>query len=173
MKPRSQTHPLERTARNRYLLMLVPAMILLCVFFAWPLVGMVGRSFYANEVTLRNYAEIFSDPIYFYVIWLTFRMAAVVTVICVVIGYPVAYVLAHASRRVMGLLLIAVILPYFTSAIVRTYAWMVLLGREGLINQYLTLFGFSRADLLYNKTGVIIGMVYVLLPLMTTFCCRS
>ncbi len=166
MKPRSQTHPLERTARNRYLLMLVPAMILLCVFFAWPLVGMVGRSFYANEVTLRNYAEIFSDPIYFYVIWLTFRMAAVVTVICVVIGYPVAYVLAHASRRVMGLLLIAVILPYFTSAIVRTYAWMVLLGREGLINQYLTLFGFSRADLLYNKTGVIIGMVYVLLPLM-------
>ncbi len=166
MKPRSQTHPLERTARNRYLLMLVPAMILLCVFFAWPLVGMVGRSFYANEVTLRNYAEIFSDPIYFYVIWLTFRMAAVVTVICIVIGYPVAYVLAHASRRVMGLLLIAVILPYFTSAIVRTYAWMVLLGREGLINQYLTLFGFSRADLLYNKTGVIIGMVYVLLPLM-------
>ena len=167
MKPKTQyIHPLERTTRNRYLLMLVPAMILLFVFFLWPLVGMIGRSFYTKEITLQNYAEIFSDSIYFYVIWLTFRMAAVVTIICVVIGYPVAYVLAHVSRRVMGLLLIAVILPYFTSAIVRTYAWMVLLGREGLVNQYLVLFGFNRADLLYNKVGVIIGMVYVLLPLM-------
>ena len=159
-------HPLERATRNRYLAMLAPALLLLVVFFLWPLAGIAGRSLYTDHLTLHNYAVIFSESVYFYVIWITFRMAAIVTVICVIVGYPVAYVLAHVSRRVMGLLLIAVILPYFTSVIVRTYAWMVLLGREGLINQYLLFFGFDRADLLYNKVGVIIGMVYVLLPLM-------
>lgn len=159
-------HPLERASRNRYRLMLLPAMLLLIVFFVWPLIGMGGRSLFTDRVTLDNYVEIFTDPIYFYVIALTFKMAAMVTLICVIIGYPVAYALAHASTRVRNLLLIAVILPYFTSVIVRTYAWMVLLGREGLINQYLKTFGLGRADLLYNQTGVLIGMTYVLLPLM-------
>ncbi len=159
-------HPLERASRNRFRFMLLPALLLLVVFFVWPLIGMGGRSLYTNQVTLSNYVEIFTDPIYFYVIALTFKMAATVTLICVIIGYPVAYALAHAPTRLRNLLLIAVILPYFTSVIVRTYAWMVLLGREGLINQYLQMFGFGRADLLYNQTGVLIGMTYVLLPLM-------
>jgi putative spermidine/putrescine transport system permease protein len=146
--------------------MLLPAFLLMAVFFVWPLVGMMGRSFYTNHVTLDNYANILSQPVYFYVIWITFRMAAYVTALCVLIGYPVAYMLAHVSRRTMNLLLIAVVLPYFTSVIVRTYAWMVLLGREGLVNQYLGMFGFGHANLLYNQTGVLIGMTYVLLPLM-------
>jgi putative spermidine/putrescine transport system permease protein len=146
--------------------MLLPALLLLIVFFVWPLIGMGGRSLFTDHVTLANYVEVFTDPIYFYVIALTFKMAAMVTLICVVIGYPVAYTLAHAPTRIRNLLLIAVILPYFTSVIVRTYAWMVLLGREGLINQYLKMFGLGRADLLYNQTGVLIGMTYVLLPLM-------
>ncbi len=159
-------HPLERASRNRFRLMLAPAILLLIVFFVWPLIGMGGRSLFTDHITLNNYVEIFTDPIYFYVIALTFKMAATVTLICVIVGYPVAYALAHASTRLRNLLLIAVILPYFTSVIVRTYAWMVLLGREGLINQYLQMFGLGRADLLYNQTGVLIGMTYVLLPLM-------
>ena len=159
-------HPLERASRNRFRLMLLPALLLLIVFFVWPLIGMGGRSLFTDHVTLANYVEVFTDPIYFYVIALTFKMAAMVTLICVVIGYPVAYTLAHAPTRIRNLLLIAVILPYFTSVIVRTYAWMVLLGREGLINQYLKMFCLGRADLLYNQTGVLIGMTYVLLPLM-------
>jgi len=162
----SQLAPLERAVRRRYRLMLLPAFLLMAVFFVWPLVGMMGRSFYTDHITLANYANILSQPVYFYVIWITFRMAAYVTALCVLIGYPVAYMLAHVSRRTMNLLLIAVVLPYFTSVIVRTYAWMVLLGREGLVNQYLGMFGFGRANLLYNQTGVLIGMTYVLLPLM-------
>ena len=163
---KSQLAPLERAVRRRYRFMLFPAFLLMAVFFVWPLLGMMGRSFYTSHVTLANYAEILSQPVYFYVIWITFRMAAYVTALCVLIGYPVAYMLAHVSRRTMNLLLIAVVLPYFTSVIVRTYAWMVLLGREGLVNQYLGMFGFGRANLLYNQTGVLIGMTYVLLPLM-------
>ena len=159
-------HPLERASRNRYRLMLTPALLLLVAFFVWPLLGMGGRSLFTDRLTLDNFGIIFTDPIYFYVIGITFKMAAMVTIICVIVGYPLAYVLAHAPQRVRNILLIAVILPYFTSVIVRTYAWMVLLGREGLINQYLTTFGFPRADLLYNQTGVLIGMTYVLLPLM-------
>jgi putative spermidine/putrescine transport system permease protein len=163
----SQLHPLERSARNRYRAMLVPAFLLLGVFFVLPLMGMAGRSlFVKGHVTVSNYALVFGDSIYFLVIALTFRMAGIVTLACVIIGYPVAYALAHASRRVTSLLLIAVILPYFTSVIVRTYAWMILLGREGLINQYLTFLGFKRAELLYTEVGVVIGMIYVLLPLM-------
>lgn len=106
-----QLHPLERVNRNRYLMMLVPAMILLFVFFLWPLAGMIGRSFFTNEITLHNYALIFDDSIYFMQSGLPFRMAAIVTAISVFIGYPVAYVLAHTSLRMRGLPLIAVILP--------------------------------------------------------------
>lgn len=148
------------------MLMLMPALVLLGIFFVVPLLGIAGRSVFTDRPTLANYVEIFGDPVYFIVIALTFRMALIVTLVCVVVGYPTAYVLAHLPDRAMRVLMIAVVLPYFTSVIVRTYAWIVLLGREGLVNQYLGFLGFGRVDLLYNQTGVLIGMGYVLLPLM-------
>lgn len=161
-------HPLERKSRQQYLLMLAPAVLLLAVLFVYPLFGMVARSFYTTQPTLANYTEILTNDFYHQVMGLTFRLAAAATLICLLLGYPVAYVLAHARPRTVRLLMIAVVLPYFTSVIVRTFAWIVLLGREGIVNQYLlALKIISRPiDLLYNEFAVLVGMTYVLLPFM-------
>lgn len=160
----------ERREARRYLLLLVPAVLVLLALFVYPLLGVADRSIYKPRVgyTLDYYAQIWRVPVYLTVIWRTFEISALVTLLCLALGYPLAYLLATLRPRVAQLLMIVVILPFFTSIIVRTYAWMVLLGRNGVVNQYLTWLGFTAAPLplLYNKGGVLIGMTYVLLPYM-------
>jgi ABC-type spermidine/putrescine transport system permease subunit I len=95
-------------------------------------------------------------------------IALMVTALVLLIGYPLSYAFSRARGLAFSLILVCIVLPYFTSVIVRTYAWMVLLGRNGLINQVLLGSGLvsEPVDLLYNRTGVVIGMTYVLLPYM-------
>jgi putative spermidine/putrescine transport system permease protein len=160
----------ERREARRYLLLLLPAVLVLLALFVYPLLGIADRSVYKPRVgyTLDYYAQLWRVPVYLTVIWRTFQTSALVTLLCLALGYPLAYVLATLRPRVAQLLMIVVILPFFTSIIVRTYAWMVLLGRNGVVNQYLTWLGLTDAPLplLYNKGGVLIGMTYVLLPYM-------
>jgi len=158
----------ERQETLRYLLMLLPALLVLAVLFAYPLLGIVNRSVYKAGYTLDFYRQIFRVPVYLQVLWGTFRVSALVTLLCLALGYPLAYVLASCRPRTARLLTIIVILPFFTSIIVRTYAWMVLLGRNGIVNQYLMALGVTDTPLplLYNQAGVVIGMSYVLLPYM-------
>ena len=160
----------ERREARRYLLLLVPAVLVLLTLFVYPLLGIADRSVYKPRVgyTLDYYAQIWRVPVYLTVIWRTFQISALVTLLCLALGYPLAYLLATLRPRVAQLLMIVVILPFFTSIIVRTYAWMVLLGRNGVVNQYLTWLGLTDAPLplLYNKGGVLVGMTYVLLPYM-------
>jgi ABC-type spermidine/putrescine transport system permease subunit I len=106
--------------------------------------------------------------VYLQVLGATFKVSAVVTIVCLALGYPLAYMLATRRPRTAQLLMIIVVLPFFTSIIVRTYAWMVLLGRNGIVNQYLIALGLTDKPLplLYNQAGVVIGMSYVLLPYM-------
>jgi putative spermidine/putrescine transport system permease protein len=160
----------ERREARRYLLLLLPAILVLLALFVYPLLGIAERSVYKPRVgyTLDSYAQIWRVPVYLTVIWRTFQTSALVTLLCLALGYPLAYLLATLRPRVAQLLMIVVILPFFTSLIVRTYAWMVLLGRNGVVNQYLTWLGLTDAPLplLYNKGGVLIGMTYVLLPYM-------
>jgi ABC-type spermidine/putrescine transport system permease subunit I len=160
----------ERREARRYLLLLVPAVLVLLALFVYPLLGIADRSVYRPRVgyTLDYYAQIWRVPVYLTVIWRTFQISALVTLLCLALGYPLAYVLATLRPRVAQLLMIVVILPFFTSIIVRTYAWMVLLGRNGVVNQWVTWLGLTDAPLplLYNKGGVLIGMTYVLLPYM-------
>ena len=95
-------------------------------------------------------------------------IALLVTLLTVLAGYPIAYFLANSERLRFALVLFCIIVPYFTSVIVRTYSWMVLLGRNGIINQLLLATGLvdQPVALLYNKLGIVIGMTYVLLPYM-------
>src|SRR5215467_3360830 len=160
--------PAERRERRRHLLLLLPALLTLAALFVYPLLGILFRSVHKTGYTLDFYRQAFRTPVYLTVIGLTFRTAFVVSLICLLLGYPLAYVLANLRPRVARLLIIVVVLPFFTSIIVRTYAWMVLLGRNGIVNNYLTALGLVPAPLplLYNQAGVIIGMTYVLLPLM-------
>jgi putative spermidine/putrescine transport system permease protein len=160
--------PAERREQRRYLLVLLPALLVLLVLFVYPLFGILTRSVYKGGYTLESYRQLVRVPVYLTVIGLTFRTAAIVTLVCLLLGYPLAYLLAHARPRLARLGLIVVVLPFFTSIIVRTYAWMVLLGRNGIVNQYLIALGLTEAPLplLYNQTGVLVGMSYVLLPFM-------
>ena len=165
-----QSRARERRDTVRYLLILLPAILVLLALFVYPLLGLIDRSFYRprSGYTLEFYGQIWRVPVYLQVIGRTFRTAALATLTCLVFGYPLAYLLATRRPRVARLLLIVVILPFFTSIIVRTYAWMVLLGRNGVVNQYVTWLGLADAPLplLYNQGGVLIGMTYVLLPYM-------
>ena len=160
----------ERRDAVRYLLILLPAVVVLLALFVYPLLGIVDRSVYRPRAgyTLEFYGQIWRVPVYLQVIGRTFRTSALVTLMCLALGYPLAYLLATLRPRVARLLMIVVVLPFFTSIIVRTYAWMVLLGRNGVVNQYLTWLGLTEAPLplLYNQGGVLIGMTYVLLPYM-------
>jgi putative spermidine/putrescine transport system permease protein len=168
--PVDQSLAPERRDTIRYLLILLPALLVLLALFVYPLIGIADRSVYRPRAgyTLDFYRQIFRVPVYLQVIGRTFRTAALVTLSCLLLGYPLAYLLATLRPRIARLLLIVVILPFFTSIIVRTYAWMVLLGRNGIVNQYLGWLGLTDAPLplLYNQGGVLLGMTYVLLPYM-------
>jgi putative spermidine/putrescine transport system permease protein len=158
----------ERRETARYLLILLPALVVLAALFAYPLLGIVTRSVYKNGYTLDAYRQVFRVSVYLQVLAGTFKTSALVTIVCLALGYPLAYVLATSRPRTAKLLSIVVILPFFTSIIVRTYAWMALLGRNGIVNQYAMALGLidKPLPLLYNQAGVIIGMSYVLLPYM-------
>lgn len=152
-------------------LMIAPALILLFGVFllpiGWFLVGSLAELGTLAAIWEEAQDVLFSGTVA-KVLLNTNGIGAVVTLLVLVIGYPVSYALSRAKGLAFTAILLCIVLPYFTSTIVRTYAWMVLLGRTGLINQVLLGLGLIEAplELMYNRTGVIIGMTYVLLPYM-------
>jgi len=156
----------ERDAR-RYALLLSPALLFLAVLFIVPIGELLVRSFYDNGFTLKNYRQVVDNPVYLTVIGLTFRMVTVVTIVCLLAGYPLALFIAGLPDRVARWVRVLVVIPLLISVIVRTYAWMVLLGTHGLVNEALQALSLTTepVKLLYSFPGVIVGMVYVMLPL--------
>ena len=144
----------------------LPALLLFCVFFGIPVARLLALSFEGGS--MQWYRRAFHDPVYLDVFILTFWIALVVTGITLMLGYPVAYLLATTTRlwRMLGFMM--VLLPLWTSVLVRTYAWMVLLGRNGVVNKALVAWGLVERPIgfLYTTNGVLIGMVHVLLPFM-------
>jgi ABC-type spermidine/putrescine transport system permease subunit I len=156
----------RRRAVGSAIALSVPAMLLLLALFAAPLLRLLALS--VEGGSLVAYERALTNELYLRVIFETFKIAAIVTLLTLALGYPVAYVMA-TSGRVWQLVGIAfVLLPFWTSILVRTYAWMVMLGRNGVVNR--TLIGWGVIDsplpLLNNLAGVLIGMVHVLLPYM-------
>ena len=143
-----------------------PALVLLFVFFLFPVVRMLGFSVEAG--TFDWYAKALGEGLYLNVFWATFQIALLVTLICLLLGYPLGFLIATTTPGWATLGFIFVLLPLWTSVLVRTYAWMVLLGRNGVFNRWLIDSGLisDPLPLLHNFTGVLIGMVHVLLPYM-------
>jgi ABC-type spermidine/putrescine transport system permease subunit I len=144
----------------------VPALLLLFVFFLFPVVRMLGFSIEGGS--FEWYAKALGEGLYLQVFLNTFEIALWVTAICLLLGYPLGFLLATTTPGWATAGFIFVLLPLWTSVLVRTYAWMVLLGRNGVFNRLL-LEGGVIADplpLLNNFAGVLIGMVHVLLPYM-------
>lgn len=159
---------MDRSWTVRRFLPLVPALVFLAVFFLYPLVRMLALSFDAPEGPLVYYTSIVASPVYMTVLALTFKTALGVTLLCVLFGVPTAYLLANLEGTWRNVLLIAVALPFLTSILIRTYAWMAILGRNGVVNQLLQAAGLTSAPmrLMHNELGVYVGMVHVLLPFM-------
>jgi ABC-type spermidine/putrescine transport system permease subunit I len=159
----------RRLARRRQMLIAslsLPALLLLGIFFMFPVARLMALS--VADGTLQWYAKALGERLYLEVFLLTFEIAAAVTAAALLLGYPLAYFLATTTRFWRAVGFIMVILPLWTSILVRTYAWMVLLGRNGPINKMLMGLGIisEPLPLLHNFTGVLIGMVHVLLPYM-------
>jgi putative spermidine/putrescine transport system permease protein len=148
--------------------LMLPLLAYLAVFYAYPVLAMMLRSISEPSWTIENFARIFGNTVYLHVLWLTFRVALIVTLLTLLLGFPVAYLLARIDRAKSNLLMMLVLLPFWTSILVRTYAWMVLLERQGLVNQVLLWIGAVNEPLrLLNTTfAVYVAMVHILLPFM-------
>jgi ABC-type spermidine/putrescine transport system permease subunit I len=147
---------------------LAPAVVFLAAFFLYPLGRMLALSVGAPEGPLAYYAAILASPVYATVLGLTFKTALGVTLLCIALGVPTAYLLASLTGPWRTVLLVAVALPFLTSILIRTYAWMAILGRHGVVNQLLQATGLVDGPLrlMHNEFGVYVGMVHVLLPFM-------
>jgi ABC-type spermidine/putrescine transport system permease subunit I len=151
------------------LALLAPTIAIYAVCFLAPTALLLGRSLFAEGVpTLAHYEEILSTPLYIGVIWTTLWFSVVTTAACLLLGYPIAMVLARTRGFARGLLLVLVVVPYWLDYVVRTYSWMVLLGRNGFLNQVLVALGLVEvpASHLGTDAAVLVGMVQVMLPLM-------
>lgn len=144
----------------------LPAIALLLVIFGIPVIRLFLASLNAPAFSLANYEAFFGQPANVRVLLQTIEISAVVTLICVIIGYPTAYLIVAASKPIRNALIVLVVLPYLTSGLARTYAWVAILGDHGLINTLLLELGlFSNPQhLIYNRTAVYIGLVHVILP---------
>lgn len=148
--------------------LILPALALLVVFFAYPVFWLLLKSLSEPAWGVANYVALVERPVYLRVLWNTVVISATTTFFCALIGYPLAYTMATTSDRARRLLIFVVLIPFWTSLLVRTFAWMVLLQKQGLINQSLVGLGLLEEPvaLIYNRLGVLIGMVQVLLPFM-------
>jgi putative spermidine/putrescine transport system permease protein len=148
--------------------LVVPAVLFLLLFFVYPLISILLRSVTTPELGLHNFARFFDSPVYTRVLLNTLQMSLVVTGVCLLLGYPYAYLMNLVGGRRAGLLLIAVLIPFWSSVLVRTYAWTVVLQDNGIINSFLISLGVIEQplSLVRNFTGVVIGMVHILLPFM-------
>ena len=144
----------------------LPALLLLFGLFVLPLGRLFALSFAGGS--LEWYAKALTGGLYTTILLRTFEIAAIVTLCCLVIGYPVAFLLATTTPAWRAIGFAFVMLPLWTSVLVRTYAWMVLLGRNGIINRLLIDSGLTEQPLamLNSKMAVVLGMVHVMLPFM-------
>jgi putative spermidine/putrescine transport system permease protein len=165
------TATLEGTRRSpglTPLLLLAPALLFLALAYLYPLAWLAQVSVEGSQLSLEHYRKFFSTPSYLRVSWQTLQVSATVTLLTLLLAYPTAYVISRSRGRRARLMLLLVVVPYLTSFLVRSYAWIVLLNRQGVVNRALLDLGLIERplDLLYNGFSVHVGMVHVMLPLM-------
>jgi putative spermidine/putrescine transport system permease protein len=148
------------------ILLLLPAVLLLLVAFISPVGMLLARAFTQPQTGVQNFVELWERRGFLQVLWNTIVIAAIATPICVLIGFPVAHAMTHGSARLRRWLIFIVLVPFWTSLLVRTFANVILLQRNGPLNAMLVGLGLTAEPLplLYNMTGLLFGAVQVLLP---------
>ena len=145
-----------------------PLVLLLVPFLVYPVGQLLLLSIYNDDgFTFAQYRQLFASSVYVDVLLITLKISLVTTLVCVVMGYPIAYLISVVGKERKATLLFWVLLSFWTSFLVRAFAWIVLLGRNGVINKLLISLGIitSPVSLLYNFGSVLVGMVNALLPL--------
>ena len=153
-------------------LLLFPSLALFAVFFAMPFFTLLLNSFYSygrmtgivEVLTVRNYVKILTDWYYIDIILRTLRLAAIVAVVGVIVGFPIALYLTVARNWVRGLIVAVMFSPLTISVVVRTFGWVIVLGPNGAIDSALKQLGFPGFNILHSELAVVVGMVVVLLP---------
>ena len=159
------------TKERRVLLGLTsPAVLCVLTIMVIPVAWLFYLSFIGSDgnFSLEHYQRMLDSKSYARIFFTTFKVSLLTTVICVFIGYPLAYFLSQLPARVANICMLSVLLPFWTSLLVRTYSWLVLLQRKGIINQVGMNMGFwdEPLKLVHNLSGTLIGMVHIMLPFL-------
>ena len=152
----------------RYILMF-PGVVLLCFFLVLPLLSSLIPTFFPrNSFSFQLYSEFFKDSYFMRVLWRTLVNSFFVTLICAVLGLPVSYVISGVSKKWKGILIALTLFPLLTNSVIRSFAWITILGKNGVINSLLLQWGIIKEPitLLYTDFSIIIGSVYLFLPTM-------
>lgn len=145
----------------------MPAALFMALLFALPLFSVLHQSLQQENgggLTIQAYARIFSTPLFLRVAYTTLEVSVGATVFSLLLAYPIAYFLAKQSPRRRALYMILVLVPFWTSSLVKSFSFMVLLGQAGIINQMLGAFGVPPVKMLFNRFGVMVGMSHFLIP---------
>ena len=152
----------------RYIL-IFPGVVLLCFFLVLPLLSSLIPTFFPrNSFSFQLYSEFFKDSYFMRVLWRTLVNSFIVTLICAVLGLPVSYVISGVSKKWKGILIALTLFPLLTNSVIRSFAWITILGKNGVINTLLMQWGIINEPitLLYTDFAIIIGSVYLFLPTM-------
>ena len=152
----------------RYTL-LFPGIVLLCFFLVLPLVSsLLPTVFPESSFSLQLYIDFFKDSYFMAVLGRTLSISLIVTIFCAVLGLPAAYVISGVSKKWRGILIALTLFPLLTNSVIRSFAWITILGKNGVINNLLILFGVINEpmSLLYTDFSIIIGSIYLFLPTM-------
>ena len=160
----------ERRETITILALSLPAIIAVCVVIVIPVGWLFSLSFLdsSGQLSLVNYQKMIEYKSYVRVFRATFNVSFLTTFFCILIGYPLAYFLSQVPKKYVGLMMLTVLLPFWTSLLVRTYAWLVMLQRNGLINNFAIDLGIwdTPIKLAHNLNGTLIGMVHIMLPFL-------
>ena len=149
-------------------MMLAPGLIILLLCLGLPLISVLAPTFTAGQYPLSAYVEFFQDEYYRKILFRTLKIAVITTGICMAGGIPTAYFISRCDKKWRGLLLAASIFPMMTNSVIRSFAWINILGSNGIINRILLALNVADKPmkLLYTDFAIIIGSVYLFLPLM-------
>lgn len=150
--------------------LITPGFILLIVFLVLPLISIIWPTFYDGAFTFESYLSFFSSSFNRTILWRTIKLSLIVTLWCILLGLPTAYFIAKTDRKWRSLMMGLVLFPLLTNSVVRSFAWINILGTNGILNRLLLQFGLINEPIrmLYTEFAIVIGSIYLFLPLMIT-----
>lgn len=154
--------------KNIPYLFLLPGIVLLIFFLFLPLLSILWPTVFPEGFSLSSYVSFFQDEYYMEILIRTIRIAIVATIICIILGVPTAYFISRCEAKWKGILIAISIFPMLTNSVVRSFAWINILGKNGVINNFLLGIGLidEPIGMLYTEFSVLIGTIYLFLPIM-------